>query len=356
MESHSHDRAAMTANEPPSNTLRWLLTPAALLRVWAPIIGIAALHYGAPHGMHWVHDVARRLFYVPILLAAVATGTRGGLITAAVVIAVYLPHAFFIGHGDPGQSSEKLLEMFFYLLIGGLSGALFDRQAALAGRLVTQNKLLERAARLESIGQLSAGLAHEIRNPLHAMRGTAEILLDGVPAHAPEHGMGQRLLQEIDRLAGVLTKFLKFAGEQPPDVRPLETQAVVERVADLLRAQASAQGARVVLSGVGGQISGDEDALVQVLLAIGLNGLQAMEGVASGVLDLQARSDGFAVINSGPPIPQAMIDRIFDPFVSTRAQGTGLGLSVAWRIVQAHQGSLVAENTEVGVRFVIRLP
>lgn len=66
--------------------------------------------------------------------------------------------------------------------------------------------------------------------------------------------------------------------------------------------------------------------------------------------------DGFAVINNGPEIPQAMIDRIFDPFVSTRAQGTGLGLSVAWRIIQAHQGSLLAENTEDGVRFVIRLP
>ena len=337
-------------------TLRWLFTPAALLRVWGPILGIAALHYGAPHSMHWVHDVARRLFYVPILLAAVATGTRGGLLAAAVVIVVYLPHAFFQGHGDPGQSSEKLLEMGFYLLIGGLSGGLFDRQAALAERLQEQNALLQRAARLESMGELSAGLAHEIRNPLHAMRGTAEILLDGVPGDAPEHPMGQRLLQEIDRLAGVLTKFLKFAGEQAPDVRPLSTQAVVDRVADLLRAQASAQGVRLVLSGVGGQVSGDEDSLVQVLLAMGLNGLQALDGVASGVLDLQARQDGFAVINNGPEIPQAMIDRIFDPFVSTRTEGTGLGLSVAWRIVQAHQGTLVAENTAEGVRFVIRLP
>lgn len=338
------------------NSLRWLFTPAALLRVWGPILGIVALHYGAPHGMHWVHDVARRLFYVPILFAAVATGTRGGLLAAVVVIVVYLPHAFFLGHGDPGQSSEKLLEMAFYLLIGGLSGALFDRQAALAERLRTQSKQLERAARLESMGQLTAGLAHEIRNPLHAMRGTAEILLDRVPPSAPEHPMGQRLLQEIDRLAGVLTKFLDFAGEQAPQVQPLRTEAVIERVADLLRAQASAQGVRLVRSGVGGQVLGDEDALVQVLLAIGLNGLQALDGVASGTLDLQARSEGFAVINNGPPIPQDMIDRIFDPFVSTRSHGTGLGLSVAWRIVQAHGGSVVAENTEAGVRFLIRLP
>lgn len=336
--------------------LRWLLTPPALLRVWGPIVAIAALHYGAPHHMHWVHDVARRLFYVPILLAAVATGARGGLVAAAVVIAVYLPHAFFLGHGDPGQSSEKLLEMGFYLLMGGLSGGLFDRQAALAERLQDQQKLLERAARLESMGQLSAGLAHEIRNPLHAMRGTAEILLDGVPADAPERPIGARLLQEIDRLAGVLTKFLDFAGEQTPQVRPVQTQAVVDRVADLLRAQASAQGATLRLSGVGGRVLGDEEALVQVLLAIGLNALQAVDGVASGVVDLQAQAQGFAVINTGPPIPAAMIDRIFDPFVSTRSQGTGLGLSVAWRIVQAHGGELEAENTPDGVRFRIRLP
>lgn len=339
---------------------RWLLTLPALWQVWLPLLAIAGMHYGAPHQLHWVHDVARRLFYVPIILGAWHAGVQGGLAVAALTIGIYLPHALpdVFGqshHGDPGQGSEKLLEMGFYLLIGGFSGSLFDRQAALAAQVREQQQRLSRAARLESLGQLTAGLAHEIRNPLHAMRGSAEILLDAVPEHAPEARMGKSLLQEIDRLSTLLGRFLRFAGKTPPQVAPVQTGAVLERVQELLRAQASRQGTELMLTtDEAGTVLADEEQLVQVALAIGLNALQALE--QGGFLALQAQPWGMVLWNNGPPIPETELERIFDPFSTTREGGTGLGLSEAWRIVNAHQGELSAENVIGGVRFVVRLP
>ncbi len=327
----------------------------ALWRVWLPILAIGGLHYLSPPDMHWVHDVARRLFYVPILLAAMSGGARGGLLAATGVVALYAPHAV-MDHGDPGSHTEKLLEMAFYLLIGGFMGALSERQNLLAEKVKDQQEQLARAARLESLGQLTAGLAHEIRNPLHAMRGTAEVLLDAVPEEAPEHAVGGSLIGEIDRLSSVLKRFLDFARRSPPEVGPVDVGGVLRRGAELIAAQARKQGTRLELQDAASvTLRGDEEQVLQVLLAVALNGLQALE--EGGVLVLQAHADGFSVSNDGPPIPEEVLESVFDPFVTAREDGTGLGLSVAWRIVQSHEGSIEAKNLEGGgVAFRIRLP
>ncbi len=333
------------------------LVPPAVWRVWLPILLIASLHYLSPPDMHWIHDVARRLFYVPILLAAMSGGLRGGLMAAALVVALYTPHAFmhhFMRHGDPGSNIEKLLEMGFYLLMGGLAGALQERQERLSRKVEDQQRQLARAARLESLGQLTAGLAHEIRNPLHAMRGTAEVLLDAVPPEAPEHPIGAALIGEIDRLSSVLKRFLDFARSEPAQTGPVDLAEVVQRGADLLSAQARKQDTELSVElPDAGVVQGDVEQLVQVLLAIALNGLQALE--RGGHLVLHAHADGFSVVNDGPPISPAVLEKIFDPFVTDRSEGTGLGLSVAWRIVQAHGGQIQVDSGPDGVRFRVRL-
>ena len=326
---------------------------AMLWRVALPIVAIAALHYLSPPHVHWVHDVARRLFYVPILLAAMSGGRRGGLVAAAGVVALYLPHAW-MDHGDPGSNSEKMLEMGFYLLIGGVAGTLFERQERLSRQVEHQQAQLARAARLESLGQLTAGLAHEIRNPLHAMRGTAEVLLDAVPPGAPEHTIGGSLIGEIDRLSGVLKRFLDFARSGPEEVGPVDLGEVVARAGELLSAQARKQDTELLIEAEqGGVVEADEEQLLQVLLAIALNGLQALE--QGGHLWLRAHAEGFSVVNDGPPIPVDVRETLFDPFVTSRVEGTGLGLSVAWRIVQGHGGSIEVDSGAEGVSFRVRL-
>ena len=335
--------------------MRALFTGRALLAVWLPLLAVAALHYLSPPHLHWVHDVARRLFYIPVLLGGGLAGRRGGLVVAASAIALYAPHAFVmhLGH-DPGSNTEKLLEMGFYAVIGFTSGALMEREKARQQELTVKDAQLERAARLESLGQLAAGLAHEIRNPLHAMRGTAEILLDAVPPGSAEHGLGQAHIQEIDRLTGVLKRFLDFAATERRPTGRVSLDRVVERVADLVRAQAGRDEVRLDLTAEGGEVQGDEDQLTQVLLALALNALQATG--AGGRIGLHAQGSSLRVENTGPPIAEQDLDRLFDPFFTTRAEGTGLGLSVAWRIVEAHEGTIAARNTDTGVVFEVLLP
>lgn len=346
--------------------LQPLWTARAAAVVWLPVLAVVVLHYGSDPHAHGTHDLARRLFYLPIVLGGILGGLPGGLLVAVVVDLLYLPHAFLLEHGaDPQAGTEKLLEIGFYPVLGALAGGLTDlrsreerRRIALQEELRARELELARAARLQSLGQLTAGLAHEIRNPLHAMRGTAEILLDAVADDAPEKAVGRNLLAEIDRLSAVLKRFLDFARGAPPRFEPVSLDAVASTVADLVRAQAARQGTEVVVTPGAVTVEGDRDQLVQVGLGIAINGLQALGAGGALSLSVQREGSGGALVleNDGPPIPPELLDRIFDPFVSTREEGTGLGLSQAWRIVDQHRGRIEVTNLPRGVRFRVILP
>lgn len=380
--------ATAPLTHPPSRVRNLLAAPAparllerrALTLVWLPMLLVGVAHWGAPAQHEWVHDVARRAFYLPLVAAGALGGLRGGLAAAVAVLAIYAPHALMgMDAGDPASSSEKLLEMVFYVVLGGTSGFLAERserdrlqQADLARRLAKtleevqqRDALLARASRLESLGELTAGLAHEIRNPLHAMRSTAEILADFVPADSPARPLASAHLAEIDRLATVLGRFLDFARKKPVTFSPVLPGDVIARVGDLVRAQAARQGTHLLVSAPLEEraVQGDVDQLVQVVLAICLNALQALGSGGSVLLDVEmedvaGHQIALRITNDGPPIPATLLDRIFDPFVSSRSQGTGLGLAVAWRIVEAHGGWIEASNQSDagGVLFRVVLP
>lgn len=338
--------------------------------VWLPLLLVGLLHYTTPTRMdlHWVHDVARRLYYVPILLGGAMGGVRGGLLVVAVVLAFYMPHAWHPYFGpDPASPAQKILESSFYVVLGLLSGAISNRslqesqrQVALLERLRQQDTELMRASRLGSLGALTAGLAHEIRNPLHAMRGTAEVVLDVVPTDVPQRPLAEALLTEIDRLDGLLRQFLDFARHRPPTVERLDLSGVVVDVEELIRAQASRQGTAVHIEiGLSALVMADRQQLIQVVLGLCINAMQAL--VQGGNLWLsvveEGEERGVVVSNDGPPISAEMKERIFDPFVSTREKGTGLGLAIAWRIIDSHGGRLVVSDLDGGgVSFTLLLP
>lgn len=359
---------------------RTLATLRATALVWVPLLLVGALHYLTPAHTHWVHDVARRLFYVPIVFGAVLGGVRGGLLTALLTLAVYLPHALFLHvQTDPGSNVEKLLEMGFYLLLGLASGLVSEHmasearsQAALArdlqhtlSEVEAKDAQLQRAARLQSLGELTAGLAHEIRNPLHGMRGAAEIVLDAVPPEAPERELGLTWIREIDRLSSVLKRFLDFARGSPPEVARVTLSDVVEQVLGLFESQARRQGTEVLCPPRDERaVHAEHDQLVQVVLGLCINALQALEQGGTVTLSLDSATHegrsfhGIRVANDGHPIPTEDVERIFDPFFSTKEGGTGLGLPTAWRIVDLHGGRLEVEpgDQESGPSFLVLLP
>jgi signal transduction histidine kinase len=370
---------ASGAEHPPWAALfRW----PSVLGVWLPLAAITALHYVTPSEHGWVHDVARRLYYLPIIIGAFVGGLRGGMLVAGLACAVYLPHAFtHLHHIDPAPALQKFLEIVLYLVVGAVGGSLVDRerkerirQHALALQLQqtlddlkqTEQALI-RAGRLSALGQLTAGLSHEIRNPLHAMRGTAEIVHDALPADGDEARMQGLHIQEIDRLSGMLERFLDFARPDQPSFADVDLAEVVGRTAELVAAQARRGGVSLDVRGAREPVlaRGDAEQLVQVLLGLALNGIEALGAVeGERTLWLELRDEergsrgyhGLAVGNDGPTLPADLAERIFDPFVTTREGGTGLGLSIAARIVDGHGGLIEANDLAGGgVEFVVLL-
>ncbi len=194
------------------------------------VVGLITLaHYNTAFHIHALHGIYRRLYYFPIILAAFRDGTRGGVVIALLVCGVYLPHAMGVIGFDPGTPVEKSLEMVLYLAVGLLSGILVSRINAARHRLedtaadlrhtLEEKNAMEaelvRSARLAAVGRLSAGLAHEIRNPLASIKGSAEVLADDYPEHAPKARLMAILLEETGRLNRVLTRFLAFARSEP---------------------------------------------------------------------------------------------------------------------------------------------
>ncbi len=346
---------------------------------WLPVVIIGIFHYATGSHHHWVHDVLRRLYYVPILFAAFSQGLRGGLAVSVFTSLSYAPHAFFLMHGsgDPGTTLNKLLEILLYNIIGIVAGILADREAGRrrqAEQAYEEQKLmadqLVRAGRLAALGELVAGIAHEIKNPLHTLKGTAEIVDDIVPKDAGQSDMWKLHRQEIGRLERIAERFLSFARPADPKLEEQLFSEVFSRIEELLRAQGH-QASEVVVEirtpsqeTLATQLLVDSDQIAQIVLNISGNALKAMD--EKGNLSVQAeiieRNNteyiSLNIWNDGPAIPEEDLERVFDPFYTRSSGGTGLGLSVSSRIAQAHRGFIEVENTENprGLSFSLLLP
>jgi signal transduction histidine kinase len=345
------------------------------------VLAISALHYltTLQHGP--AHDIYRRLYYVPIVLGGLWFNLRGGIGTAVAVSLLFLPHVLFQWGHHPVSQPEQYLEILLYNGIGGLTGFLSGREQeqtrrarqaagqleesyrqlrAQADQLLEAEEQLRRADRLSTLGELSAGMAHEIRNPLGAIRGTAEILKDGVAPGDPRAEFAEILVREVDRLNRVLEGFLRFARTAPVEREDFDLNGVVGEVIDLTRRQAERSGVAVTfVAGSLPPLSGDGSQIRQALLNLILNALQVMgDGgrlqVATGTVGTIAE---VKITDSGPGIPEDEQERIFKPFVTTRHNGTGLGLPISQRIAVAHGGGIaVVSQPGAGATFILTLP
>ncbi len=348
-----------------------------LLTVWAPIVVIGALHYATEAQHMWVHDVLRRVYYLPILFAAFQVGLRGGVVAAIFVSLTYLPHAFMalghVAHVDPADSLEKALEVVLYNVVAVVAGYLTDserrRSRELALALEEQRKLqrqLVRAGRLGALGEVVAGIAHEIKNPLHALQGTAEIIDPLVPAGTEERRLWEIHVSELSRLERVADRFLSFARPAPLELRELDLNDVVRRLAALVGADARRKQIEIEteLGDAPLLVRGDRDQLAQVALNVVVNAFHAI-GDRPGRVRISLERDALLegrrmhairIENDGPPIADAGIEHLFDPFHGDDHGGTGLGLSISERIAEQHGGTIIAENAGLGVAFTLYLP
>lgn len=249
--------------------------------------------------------------------------------------------------------------------------------AAQASIAVENSRLYQRMKdrdRLATLGEMAAGLAHEIRNPLGAIKASAQFLsepsqaADGTAVPGADPGAKEFLdiiVEEVDRLNRVVSSFLDYARPgQAGDVPPIDVNATVRRTMQLLDPQfgdgvesETDEGSDVPRARI------DAERLRQVIINLALNAVQAMEGqgrltVRTRALDRRGeRWVEIHVADTGPGIPQTVLKNLFVPFVTTKERGTGLGLAISQRIVTAAGGHIeVRSSAGVGTTFVVRLP
>jgi signal transduction histidine kinase len=343
--------------------------------LFAIIFAISLLHYQTPTSYLWVHTFLERAYYVPLLLMALWYGWRGGILAAVVIGLLYIPHIEMAWRMHPEYSATQWVEVGMFFIISALTGVLADHERAqrrraeqMATQLAKVNvdlqssfTMLRRADRLSAMGELAAGLAHEIRNPLGAIDGAIQILTREQLAAETKQEFGELARRELDRLKGIVNQFLNFARPQPPQQIAVDSALLLHSVARLIgeTAKMASVQVRVEETASAPTIRVDPEQIKQVLLNLAINAVQAMPSGGDVVLRALAKNGNvrLEVQDEGVGIDPENAERIFNPFFTTRNEGTGLGLSIAERIVSQHGGHIESRrNRDRGMTFSVTLP
>jgi signal transduction histidine kinase len=220
---------------------------------------------------------------------------------------------------------------------------------------------ISRAEHLATLGEMAAGLAHEIRNPLAGIAGVIEIIGRDLPATSPARAVVQDVRLEIAQIDRILTDLLETARPHPPHVSRGDLNTTVEHTVMLVRQQVLSRPIKIELERAPDlpEVEHDSDQIHQVLLNLLLNALQSIEGAGTVRVEVGSRDDCASVVvsDTGRGIPSQNLSNIFRPFFTTKGNGTGLGLSLARRIVEEHHGRIeVTSVVGKGSQFEVFLP
>lgn len=352
----------MTASRPPATHM---------LALVLSVVTISLLHYAS--SPHWlaVHELLKRAYYVPIVVAATLYGVRGGVATSILATVMYLPHVAMKEQGWPiefGQYAEVVL----FNTVAVVTGWLADRLHAERNRyqiaadelqkayvaLKAHSEERTRIDRWVTIGRLAAGAAHEIRNPLGGLLGALEILESEFPPLHPKAAFIDIAKKDVRRLENVVSTFLEFAHPAPPLSQRVEVGALLETATRLAAPSLAARGVAVSIEPAGGElfvradVEQTERALVNVLL-------EAAGAMRPGTIRVAVSHPPSAVrmridVSSSLWSPER-VHHFFEPFACGALNG-GLALAVAKRLLENQGGAVSADLVSGDVRIVIDLP
>lgn len=215
-----------------------------------------------------------------------------------------------------------------------------------------------RSERLRAVGELAAGMAHEIRNPLTAIRGFLQLSRGQAFNIAPWYEV---IMGEITRVTELTAEFLQFSKPHTNHMKPERVGQCLERVMSLTESDAASRGHRITLEMTGEPVvvNMDRDKIVQVLINLIRNAFEAMEDPGEVHIDLLHDGDRalISITDTGSGIPENSLATIFNPFYTTKEEGTGLGLALCQKIAQDHHGKItVHSEMGIGSTFTLHLP
>ncbi len=392
--------------EPPSLAQQIFLAAMILLLIAL----ISFLHYSTPTNKWQFHIIYMQSYFIPILIGALQFGVKGGLGSAIVISLIYFPHIMLQWGGINENNLLRFIQIVLFNVIGYFTGLKAEREAeekrrfqevALqlqqsfrkiqeqATKLAELEEQLRITDRLAIVGELSASLAHEVRNPLGAIQGAVEILRDEVPKDPNTEKFFDILLQETRRLSDVVENYLGLARKDKHVLSKFDVREVLQTSMVLFQKTAQKAGIDMEMDLPDFPIIlyGDAIQLQQIMLNLLLNAREAMPH--GGKIDMrcqlvsgvpiksktaqQAEAEVskshsstpensrewvcIRVRDSGVGIPPENLNRIFDPFFTTKARGTGLGLAIVKRIVEKNGWHIAVDSQPgEGTRFDLYIP
>lgn len=318
-----------------------------------------------------IFDVVPHLL---IIVGAIWFGLTGGLACALLTGTCYMSHLLIHQSGDIlGEHLDQTLNVAMFLVVGAVTGYLSERQLTAMDRyrsvaaelersyeelksrtaeLLRAEEHLRRANRLTVVSELTAGLAHEIGNPLGGIKGAAEILADGVDPGGERQRFAGLLLKEVDRLHSVVSRFLDAVRSEESSDERADVGEVLDLALSLCR-KAMEEGEIDLETSVDPDlpaVRASPDRLEQVFLNLLLNAIQATP--PGGDIRLHAERAGDRVLvrvsDTGQGIDPEVAPRIFDPFFTTRREGTGLGLAITHKILESCGAAVSVESHPPG--------
>ena len=228
----------------------------------------------------------------------------------------------------------------------------------LTARVALETQLREQAA-LTRLGEMAAVVAHEVKNPLAGIRGAVQVIGSRLPAGSRDAEVVKEIVARIDALNDLMKDLLLFARPPQPRLAPTDPRPILETVVNLVRQDPGAREIAIQVEGTSDTIVADPELLKIVIQNLLLNAVHAISG--PGSIQVDVRTIGsmcrMTVADSGPGIPPEVREKLFTPFFTTKARGTGLGLSTAKRFVEAQGGTIAIDCPPTGGTTVsIELP
>ena len=350
------------------------------------VIGIGVLHGVTPGDKFLLHELYRRLNYFPVVIAGLLYGMRGGFIIGLCTAIAFIPHLSHFGQMSWFFYLSQSTEILLYMTVGLVTGFIASKEKKLREKYQELSEKLERSykklhqetemlieveeqlrasQKLSALGEMSASLAHEIKNPLASIRGSAEIFLDEFPPDHPKREFVEILLKEAERLNNTVDEVLHFSrrpqdtDRKKPELEPLLD--TITRVATLLENRLYKKRIRFKtdIDDVATEYLVDGDKMSQVLINLLLNSFEAVAEKGNISLHVKKQDEYIAirVKDNGPGIPEKDREKIFTPFYSKREEGTGLGLAISSKIVESHGGKILLDpSPDNGAQFTVLLP
>lgn len=241
---------------------------------------------------------------------------------------------------------------------------LHQKVVSLSNELGEKNRQLERRNRLAALGEMAAGLAHEIRNPLGGIQLYASILRKDLTGKDESLAIIRKISDGVKRVEALVGQVLQFSREMVVNLRETDLAEIINQSVELAQFRFSDRGVSCDVTGPQSlAVKADPLMLGQAIVNLLTNAAEACDAGATVRLEYgpptdqaEARQYRIVVRDQGPGIPSEILDRIFNPFFTTKDEGTGLGLSIVHRIIEAHEGTITAANDPAGgARFEIRV-